>query len=72
MSSEDIRYARRSDVGEAADSAELIGTLATVDWIELMMALEQSKSWYVRQLGFCVHLGTGFFREREGVSHAHG
>jgi hypothetical protein len=37
MSSEDIRYARRSDIGAAVASAELIGGLATVDWIELMV-----------------------------------
>jgi hypothetical protein len=55
MSSEDIRYARRSDVGEASASVELIGRLATVDWIELMVPLTESKSWYVRKSGLSVH-----------------
>jgi hypothetical protein len=44
MSSEDIRYARRSEVGAPA-SVALIGGLATVGWIELMVILAQSKPW---------------------------
>jgi hypothetical protein len=55
MSSEDIRYARRSDIGEVSASAELLGRLATVDWIELMVALTENKSWYVRELGLSRH-----------------
>jgi hypothetical protein len=55
MSSEDIRYARRSDIGEVSASAELLGRLATVDWIELMVTLTENKSWYVRELGLSVH-----------------
>src|SRR4030081_466714 len=55
MSSEDIRYARRSDIGEVSASAELLGRLATVDWIELMVPLTEDKSWYVRELGLSVH-----------------
>lgn len=39
MSSEDIRYARRSDIGAVSASAERLGRLATVDWIELMVTL---------------------------------
>ncbi len=35
MSSDDMRYARRSDAGAAVASVELIGGLATVEWIEL-------------------------------------
>jgi hypothetical protein len=50
MSSEDIRYARRSDIGEVSASAELLGRLATVDWIELMVTLTENKSWYVREV----------------------
>src|SRR5512138_2076452 len=35
MSSEDKRYARRSALGAAVASVEVIGLLATVEWIEL-------------------------------------
>lgn len=46
MSSEDIRYARRSALGAAVASAEVIGQLATVEWIELTGDLAKGKSWY--------------------------
>jgi hypothetical protein len=36
MSSEDIRYARRSAVGEAVAAVELRAEVATVGWIELI------------------------------------
>jgi hypothetical protein len=43
MSSEDIRYARRSDAGAAVASAVRIGGLATVEWIELMVTLTNAR-----------------------------
>jgi hypothetical protein len=45
MSSEDIRYARRSEIGAAVVAVELIGGLATVESMEFMVTLAQSKSW---------------------------
>lgn len=43
MSSDDIRYARRSDVGAADPSTERFGKLATVESFEFMVALTQNK-----------------------------
>jgi hypothetical protein len=45
MSSDDMRYARRSDAGEVVASAERIGGFATVEGIEFIVDLTQRKSW---------------------------
>jgi hypothetical protein len=62
MSSDDIRYDRRSEVGPVA-SAALIGAIAAVEWIEFMMTFTQSKSWCVSHSGVAVLPGTGLFAE---------
>jgi hypothetical protein len=54
MSSEDIRYARRSETEAAFASVELIGWLAAVGRIELMVTLTQDKSRLVEQTGLSV------------------
>jgi hypothetical protein len=45
MSSEDIRYARRSETGVAIASAARIGRLPTVEWLEFMVTLTERKFW---------------------------
>src|SRR6266566_1811838 len=73
MSSEDIRYARRSDIGEASASAELLGRLATVDWIGLMVTLTENRPWYVRELGLSRHhrCGCNLSAARTDAENAH-
>jgi hypothetical protein len=36
-------------------SAELLGRLATVDWIELMVILTENRSWYGRESGLSAY-----------------